>query len=203
MGSPCPTNLTGLPAQAGTLIQQSEITTCRTSLNDEFTRRSIAISSWTSMADPVAAQIWNELRGEIVSKLYTQTPPSPAPTLSYGAVSVGDLIAAAHIDDLVTKLDEWKVVCVCDCDFCPCNCNFCPCDCNFCPCDCNFCPCNCNHCPCNCNFCPCNCNFCPCNCNFCPCNCNFCPCNCNFCPCNCNFCPCDCNHCPCNCNNSK
>ena len=189
MGSPCPTNLTGLPAQAGTLIQQSEITTCRTSLNDEFTRRSIAISSWTSMADPVAAQIWNELRGEIVSKLYTQTPPSPAPTLSYGAVSVGDLIAAAHIDDLVTKLDEWKVVCVCDCDFCPCNCNFCPCDCNFCPC--------------NCNHCPCNCNFCPCNCNFCPCNCNFCPCNCNFCPCNCNFCPCDCNHCPCNCNNSK
>ena len=73
MGSPCPTNLTGLPAQAGTLIQQSEITTCRTSLNDEFTRRSIAISSWTSMADPVAAQIWNELRGEIVSKLYILT----------------------------------------------------------------------------------------------------------------------------------
>ena len=187
----CPTNLTNLPAQQGTLVEQTDFTTVRDSINAELTRRSIGNTSWTGYSDPILAALFNEMRDSIATNLGTTTPTTSVPIQA--TVSAGDMMTAAQIETLESNLDEWKVLCVCNCNFCPCNCDFCPCNCDFCPCNCDFCPCNCNFCPCNCNFCPCNCNFCPCNCNFCPCNCNFCPCNCNFCPCNCNFCPCNCN----------
>ena len=166
----CPTNLTNLPAQAGSLVEQSDTNTMRTSINDELTRRSITNVGWTGYSDPVLATIFNEIRDAVGTNLGTTTPTSAVAIQA--TVSAGDQILAAQIETLESNLDEWKVLCVCNCDFCPCNCDFCPCNCDFCPCNCDFCPCNCNFCPCNCNFCPCNCNFCPCNCNFCPCNCN-------------------------------
>ena len=171
----CPTNLTNLPSQSGSLVEQSDINTMRDSINAELQRRSSAAYpiSWSSYVNPIDADIFNEIRNAVGNNLGTTTPTSS--TAIQGTVSAGDLIQATQIETLESNLDEWKVLCVCNCDFCPCNCDFCPCNCDFCPCNCDFCPCNCNFCPCNCNFCPCNCNFCPCNCNFCPCNCNFIP----------------------------
>ena len=161
----CPANLTNLTAtSAGDPVRQQEFTEMRDSINAELTRRSITNTSWSGYSNPVLASIFNEMRTSIEANLGPITPTSSLPIQS--AVSTTDKMLSAQIETLEQNLDEWKVLCVCNCDFCPCNCDFCPCNCNFCPCDCNFCPCNCNFCPCNCNFCPCNCNFCPCNCNF-------------------------------------
>ena len=216
MGSPCPTNLTstgsdgahssaGVPAVAGTVIEQTPFDTLRLSTNHEFTRRGVATSSWTGYANPIATVIYNEIRNDISTKLGTTTPASnPLGT----TVSAGDLIEAdgtspASYNDLVDRLDEWKVACICDCNYCTCDCNYCTCDCNYCTCDCNYCTCDCNYCTCNCNYpCTCNCNYpCTCNCHYCTCNCNYCTCNCNYpCTCNCHY-PCTCNcHYPCTCN---
>ncbi len=213
MGSPCPTNLTstgsagahssaGVPAVAGTVVEQTPFDTLRLSTNHEFTRRSVATSSWTGYADPIATVIYNEIRDAIATKLGTTTPAA-APlgtTVSAGQLIEADGTSPASYNDLVARLDEWKVACICDCNHCPCDCNHCPCQCDHCPCQCDHCPCQCDHCPCQCNHCPCQCNHCPCQCNHCPCQCNHCPCQCNHCPCQCNHCPCACNHCPCNCN---
>ena len=153
----CPTNLTNLASQLNDLVEQSDINTMRTSINDELTRRSITNESWDAYADPIAATIFNEIRDAVGDNLGTTTPTTSVAIQS--TVSAGDLILATQIETLESNLDEWKVLCVCNCNFCPCNCDFCPCNCDFCPCNCDFCPCNCNFCPCNCNFCPCNCNL--------------------------------------------
>ena len=135
----CPTNLTNLADQEGTLIQQAEFTTMRDSINAELTRRSITNTSWTGYSDPVAASIFNEMRNSVGTNLGTTTPTSGVAI--QGTVSAGDLIDDAVMNTLESNLDEWKVLCVCNCNFCPCNCDFCPCNCDFCPCNCNFCPC--------------------------------------------------------------
>ena len=41
----CPTNLTNLASQLNDLVEQSDINTMRTSINDELTRRSITNES--------------------------------------------------------------------------------------------------------------------------------------------------------------
>ena len=117
----------------------------------------------------------DEMRNELNSKLGGVTPPSPAPSLG-GTVAVGEVIKAsgtspASMNHLITILDEWKVACICDCNYCTCDCNYCTCDCNYCTCDCNYCTCDCNYCTCVCAYCTCDCNYCTCNCNFCTCNC--------------------------------
>jgi len=213
MGSPCPTNLTstgsdgahssaGVPAVAGTVIEQTPFDTLRLSTNHEFTRRSLPTVSWTGYLNPIETIIYNEIRDHIATKLGTNTPASNplGTTVSAGQLIEADGTSPASYNDLVDRLDEWKVACICDCDHCPCDCDHCPCQCDHCPCDCDHCPCQCDHCPCQCDHCPCQCNHCPCQCNHCPCQCNHCPCQCNHCPCQCNHCPCQCNHCPCNCN---
>ena len=175
MGSPCPANLTGLTVVVGTVVDDAEFTTVRDSINAEFTRRGLSTSSWIGYVDPIDADVYNEMRNELNTKLGGVTPPSPAPSLG-GTVAVGEVIKAsghspASMNDLIEHLDEWKVACICDCNYCTCDCNYCTCDCNYCTCDCNYCTCDCNYCTCNCNYCTCNCNHCPCNCNYCTCNC--------------------------------
>ena len=145
-----PTNLTNLASQLNDLVEQSDINTMRTSINDELTRRSITNETWDPYADPIAASIFDEIQLAVEYNLGGTTPTTGVPIQP--TVSAGDLILASQIETLESNLDEWKVLCVCNCNFCPCNCDFCPCNCNFCPCNCNFCPCNCNFCPCNCNF---------------------------------------------------
>ena len=145
----CSSNLTNLPAQSGSLVEQSDINTMRTSINNELSRRSITNVSFSGYVNPIDADIFNEIRNAVGNNLGTTTPGGSSIQTT---VSAGDLIQATQIETLESNLDEWKVQCICNCNFCPCNCNFCPCNCNHCPCQCNFCPCNCNFCPCNCNF---------------------------------------------------
>ena len=211
MGSPCPANLTqtsfsaGAALPANPAVAGSEFEIIRVSINAEFTRRSLATSSWSSPGATADASIYNEMRNEISNKLGTSTPASGTlgTTVAAGQLMKATGTSPASPQDLVDRLDEWKVACICDCNYCTCDCNYCTCDCNYCTCDCNYCTCNCNYCTCNCNYCTCNCAYCTCNCNYCTCDCAYCTCDCAYCTCNCAYCTCNCNYCTCNCNAGK
>ena len=116
----CPANLTNLTAtSAGDPVRQQEFTEMRDSINAELTRRSIGNTSWTGYSDPILAALFNEMRDSIATNLGTTTPTTSVPIQA--TVSAGDMMTAAQIETLESNLDEWKVLCVCNCDFCPCN----------------------------------------------------------------------------------
>ena len=138
MGSPCPTNLTGLTVVVGNLIKDTEeFTVVRDSINAEFTRRGLSTTTWTEPYDnPIDDAVYNEMRNALNDKLGGVTPPSPAPSLG-GTVAAGEVIKAsghspASMNDLIEHLDEWKVACICDCNYCTCDCTYCTCDCKYC-----------------------------------------------------------------------
>ena len=173
MGSPCPSNLTGITVSAGTTIKDTEeFGVVRTSINNEFTRRSKATSSWMAFADPIDDAVWNEMRNDVYSKLGGVSPPGPPTpdaTKPTNTVSTANVVLSTAGDtrgmnEMIAQIDLWKVACICDCDYCTCDCDYCACDCNYCTCNCDYCTCDCNYCTCNCDYCTCNCNYCTCAC---------------------------------------
>jgi hypothetical protein len=79
--------------------------------------------------------------------------PLPAPeTVTYPQVytntalydfnslyAAGSRVRAAHINDLITLINNQRAACTCNCNYCTCNCNYCTCNCNYsCTCNCNY-----------------------------------------------------------------
>lgn len=90
-----------------------------------------AINIVTGIGNTVDATDFNTMAAALNE--LTLTAPSTA------GVSIGTLITAAKVNELINNLKVSGATCVCNCNYCSCNCNYCTCNCNYsCTCNCNY-----------------------------------------------------------------
>lgn len=139
------------PCIFGTIIEEQHHDELRTAINEELSRRSKAfgITNVSTGQKPLYTH-FRELRDAINHCVAWGGYPA---SLGNAALSAGQDILTDAVNQLRIKINSYRVICICNCDYCTCDCNYCTCNCNQCVCNCNYCTCNCNYsCTCNCNY---------------------------------------------------
>lgn len=141
MGSPCPANITVWDNVSLNYIDDTDVSTLRTAINRELTRRGKSTYFTTIPASgKVTAADFQALVAGINTILAGSITTSPV---------TGNLITRAYMSNLRTTVNNLEAACLCNCNYCTCNCNYCTCNCNYCTCNCNYCSGNCCNCGCN------------------------------------------------------
>lgn len=113
------------------IIRASQFDRIETDLNLERARHSLSpININTLIGQTVDAVDFNTMASGLNDVFV-----SP----STGGISIGSLITAAKVNELINNLKTAGTVCICNCNYCSCDCNYCTCNCNYCcTCDCNY-----------------------------------------------------------------
>lgn len=111
----------------GSLIDNAKWSEVLTRINQERARRGNSAISDPGFTGTIQASDMTALHNGI--NYYWST------TLA----ATGSTVNAAHINELIDKIQYSGSVCVCNCAYCTCNCNYCTCNCNYsCTCNCNY-----------------------------------------------------------------
>jgi hypothetical protein len=140
-----------LSVSSTTIIAASKFNELIANINNERVRRGNSTVG-ISLSSPIRATDYNSMvsalniAGQAATQAYntsgstavTTYPQVGAPSLP-STVATGVVIAASHINNLISSLVSAGAQCTCNCNYCTCNCNYCTCNCNYgCTCNCNY-----------------------------------------------------------------